>query len=251
MIDDFQIEIVVDELKKLEERIVDESKFCSMYPNNTNELNLSKEWMNGIISSYNYSQVLIRIFINSIRDFKDLPEEQFHYYVGKIAIQHLLELINKYEQINDKAIRQYNEFENMIFKRIEKKIDQFNKNWINDNKGKTKRIEKEILDNFKLKAREQSFIRDTLLSNNIIDKTDHEILCFAWDIRNSMHKDFNSIKDIDFNYTDFKTGINYHFKYSKGTVLYHPGDLLGFFSISFQIQFIMLKILKHFKRQED
>lgn len=247
MIDNKDLEKTKKELSELESRLVREIMFCDAFVNKSKNQLIEKEWMSGVSSAYNYSQTLIRCFLKSIDDYIILSPDQFHFYVGKIAIQHLLEIINKFEQTINNAIATRNDFKELINKRIQKRVETFNANW-NDNKNKrNKNTKKEILKSFELKIREQSFIRDTLYSNKIINKVDYSILCFAWDIRNSMHKNFVAVKNINFKYTDFTTGVNYTFNYPEGTELYHPGDLLGFLSISFQIHFIMLKILSNFE----
>ena len=46
------------------------------------------------------------------------------------------------------------------------------------------------------------------------------------------------------------TNLNYAFQFKKGQELYHPHDLLSFYSITEQIIFIQLKILQHFNNEE-
>jgi hypothetical protein len=63
-----------------------------------------------------------------------------------------------------------------------------------------------------------------------------------------MHTNFQAIKDIDFYASS--SSLNYSFDFKKGEELYHPKDLLSFYSMTEQIIFIQHKILQHFNREK-
>ena len=120
--------------------------------------------------------------------------------------------------------------------------------WKSDVTGKSKKLKKSLVRGYRRKLNEMKFIRDTLRQNDIIDELDVKILEFAWDIRNSMHTNFVAIKDIEFSAPG--TNLNYSFQFKKGQELYHPHDLLSFYSITEQIIFIQLNILQYFNNEQ-
>ena len=216
-----------------------------------NDSKVVKEWANSVRSSCNYGAFLIKLLLASIDSYRHLSEEQFGYYVGKISIQPFLEIINSYEQILNSLVTNSCELRNLLDSRIDKKTSLVNENWDPYSTGKSKELKRNLTSLLQRKIFEMAFIRDTLYKNEIIDNVDHEILTFAWDIRNSMHNNFVALKDINFSYPDIKTGKPYYFKFTKGEELYHPDDLVSFQIISEQIFFILLKILQTYSVKKD
>lgn len=110
-------------------------------------------------------------------------------------------------------------------------------------------MKKDLIKGYKRKLNEMKFIRDTLRQHKIIDELDVRILEFTWDIRNSMHTNFIAIKDIEFDAPG--TNLNYSFQFKKGQELYHPSDLLSFYSITEQIILIQLRVLQYFNKESE
>lgn len=202
--------------------------------------------MQSAASSFNYGAFLIKSALSTIEGHKNLPSEQLAYYVGKIAIQPFLETINSYEQLTNKLLLQNPAFKSILNKRAEAKVQIIEDSWDTCAKGKSKKLKDSLTRHLKHKTHEMAFIRDTMKAECVIDSTDHGILSFAWDIRNSMHLNYTAIKDIDFKYPDIKTGEKYHFHFKRGQELFHPNDLVSFQVITEQIVFILLKILQRY-----
>jgi len=240
---------IADQKKHLEElgnRLGYEVAFSRQFIEESNRPDIEKKWMSSVMASCNYGAFLIKILISGLNEYRHLPEEQLGFYIGKIAIQPFLEIINSFEQITNQFIDENQQFKTILDERVKEKISLLEENWENDSKGKSKKLKSNLIFQLKHKIHEMAFIRDTLRKRKIIDNEDYEILSFAWTIRNSMHFDFTAIRDINFSYPDIKTGKVYHFNFSKGQELYHPVDLLSYYVITEQIIFIHLKILQRF-----
>ena len=231
-------------LTDLGNRLGYEAEFSQQFLTKSEIPDIEKKWMRSINSLSNYCSFSIRLLLSSIDDYKHLSHEQLGLYIGKIAIQSFLEIINSFEQITNKFIIENEKFRTLIEKRISEKLNLL-EDW--DAKGKSKKLKDSFKSQLKSKIHEMAFIRDTLRKEKIIDETDYNVLSFAWKIRNSMHMNFTSIDNIVFKYSDLKTGKVYHFKFIKGQVLYHPDDLVSFYIITEQIIFIMLKILQKYR----
>jgi hypothetical protein len=208
------------------------------------------EWMQSLVSSFNYGAFLIKSALSILDDHQHIPQEQLAYYVGKIAIQPFLEVVNAFEQLANRLLDQSPKFRLVLDERAATKIALVENNWTTGATGESKKLKKQLIRHLKHKPHEMAFIRDTMKKEGVIDETDHAILSFAWDIRNSMHLNYTAIRDIDFEYPDIKTGKRYCFRFKKGQELYHPDDLVSFQVITEQIIFIFLKIL-HLYSEND
>jgi len=242
---------VIEEQRKmltdLENRLDKEIHFSKGFLNESNCPYIEKKWMTSVFDTCSYSSFLIKILLPSLEDYKHLPKEQLGYFIGKIAIQSFLEMINSFELTMNLFIDENNQITTSLRKRIDEKIEIIEMSWNLESKGKVKKMKSNIKRQFENKITEMAFIRETLKKEGIIDETDFKILSFAWNIRNSIHMNFCAIKDLDFKYPDIKTGKTYHFKFKKGEELYHPDDLISFYIITEQIIFIMLKILQRYR----
>jgi len=244
-----EVESTLKALTELGDRLHYEVTFSSQFIESSNRPDIEKEWMSSFAQACNYSLLLIISFIDSVNKYKNLPSEQFSYYAGKIAIQHLIETINVFEQIINKFIKDNPRIRKIIEDKISKKLEIINTNWDSACSGKSKDLKKSIISQHKNKIHEIAFIRNTLFSCGVIDKLDLDIWLFAWDIRNSMHRNFTSLKNVDFKHPDIRTGVIYHFQYVKGQELHHPGDFIAFYTITEQLSFILLKILQRFSKK--
>jgi len=247
MLSDEYIQIQKKLLTDLGNRLGNEVQFSNDFLGRVKDREIERKWMNAVSRTCNYSAFQIKNILNSIEDYRHLPEEQLSLYVGKIAIQSFLEIINSFEQITNLFIAENHKLKLLLEERIAQKLTILEESWKTEPRGKSKDLKKSLTSQLKNKIYEMAFIRDTLLKNKIIDKTDHQTLSFAWDIRNSMHLNFTAIKDVDFKYPDLKTGFVYRFNFKKGQELYHPNDLISFYVITEQVIFILLKILQKHK----
>ena len=246
-----EIAIRVEAIESLGSHLHNEVLFARKFVAESERPAIEKEWMTCVDNACNYSAFLLKSFLDSIDKYSGLPIEQFFFYVGKLAIQHLLEVINVFEQILNKFIVQNSRIRTLIERRIDRKVEVIERCWASDCTGNDKKQKKAIVGMYKSKVREMAFIRQSLSGAGVIDKTDRDIWSFAWDIRNSMHMNFTATKAIDFQYPDIRTGKIYQFKFAKGEELYHPQDLLDFYIITEQLIFILLKILSHFDKNEE
>ncbi len=203
-----------------------------------------KQWETSVLSHSTYGTFLIQNLLNSLDIYQDKPEEQISFYIGKIAIQSFLEIINAFEKSTNDLVTQNNHLLEMLQARIVKKTDIIEANWDKNATGKSRKLKLNIIRSQSRKVNEMQFIRETLHNNEIINDLDKKVLDFAWDVRNSMHTDFLAIKDIEFSAPG--TSLNYTFNFKKGEQLYHPHDLLSFYSMTEQIIFIQIKILQYF-----
>lgn len=220
-------------------------QFLDSGKNPKNELN----WYSSVRSDCIYGTFLIKNLLDSLENYSDKSEEQIGFYIGKIAIQSFLDIINSYEQSTIKLLDENEYLSKLVLERIAPKLKLIEGNWKKDATGKAKKIKKELINFYERRTKEMKFIRDTLHKEEIIDDLDKKILEFAWDIRNSMHSNFVAIKDIEFSAPG--TSLNYTFDFKKGQELYHPHDLLSFFSMTEQIIFIQFKILQRLNKHND
>lgn len=246
MINDEFIRSQREMLQRLGDRLANEMKFSNAFIDKSKRPEVEKKWMLSVNSACTYSIVLIRSLMETMETFKKLTPEKLGLFVGKTAIISFLELINAFEQTMNNFIDENNDLKSLIQARIDKKNSIIEKNWKKDSNRKSRDFKANIINQWKNKIYEMAFIRDTLKSKDIINDLDHKILTFAWDIRNSMHKNFTALRDTNFSYPDIKTGNVYSFNFVKGQELYHPQDLVSFYIITEQIIFIMLKILQYF-----
>lgn len=246
MLSDKFIELEKKNLIALWDKLNKEAQFARQFIENDNRPKNEINWFNSIRSISIYGTFLIKNLIDNIESYKDKSEEQIGFYIGKIAIQSFLEIINAFEQSTNHLIVQSDLLKKLLDERIKKRTKIIEKSWRMDVNSKSKELKKEFIRVCKRKLKEMKFIRDTLRTNGIIDELDCKILEFSWDIRNSMHSNFLAIKKIKFSAPG--TNLNYSFNFEKGQELYHPNDLLSFYSMTEQIIFIQLKILQYFNK---
>lgn len=182
--------------------------------------------------------------INSLEKCQDKSEKQAAHYIGRVALQSFLDIINVFEQSTSKLVEKNNLISEMLNKRMDKKILLIEESRTKEVNSKTKMLECDRTKNYIRKQNEMKFISETLFINNIIKKLDTQILDFAWDVRNSMHTNYLAIKDMEFSASE--TGLNYSFQFKKGQALYNSADLLPFYFLAEQIIFIQLNILHYF-----
>ncbi len=247
MLSDGFIEREKENLTALGNQLYKESLFAKQFIDSGKRPVNEIHWFSSVRSICIYGTFLIKNLIDNLENYKDKSEEQIGFYIGKIAIQSFLEIINAFEQSTNKLVEQNESMSKMLSQRIDKKVSLVEESWKLDVNHKSRKIKKDIIDGYRRKRYEMKFIRDSLYKNKIIDKLDIRILEFAWDIRNSMHTNFVAIKDIEFSAPG--TSLNYSFQFKKGQELYHPHDLLSFYSMTEQIIFIQLKILQYFNKK--
>ena len=205
-----------------------------------------RQWFATVRDISIYGTFLIQILLESLEKYIDKPEEQIGFYVGKIAIQSFLDIINAFEKSTNDLVGESILLRDLLTQRIDQKVAIIEDSWKDDVPKKSRRIKADVIALFRRKMFEMKFIRDTLHQDGVIDDLDKKILDFAWDIRNSMHSNYVVIKDIAFAAPG--TSLNYTFEFEKGQELYHPTDLLSFYSMTEQIIFIQLKVLQHFNK---
>lgn len=228
----------------LHKEVVFSKSFLDKSNNHKNE----KGWFKLVNSTCNYETFIIQNLVTTLDNYKKFSEEQIGLYIGKIAIQSFLEIINAYELSTNNLVESNEKLQEMLKSRISKKIEIIENSWKTEVNSKSRDFKKDLITNQRRKNREMNFIRDTLKKNKIIDDLDYKILKFAWDIRNSMHNNFLAISDIKFSAP--QTSLNYSFDFKKGEELYHPTDLKSFYSITEQIIYIQFKILQYFNGVE-
>ncbi len=206
-----------------------------------------KEWAGSVRSDCIYGTFLIKNLLDTIDSYKELSEEQAGFYIGKIAIQSFLDIINSYEQSTNNLVSENDQLSNILKDRIDKKKSIIEENWDKKSGGKSKKVKEDLLRYYDRKIFEMQFIRDSLFQHGIIDNLDKRILDFAWDIRNSMHSNFVAIRDIEF--SALGTSLGYSFSFKKGEELYHPNDLVSFYTMTEQIISVQIKILQYFNEQ--
>ncbi len=242
MVDQLEIEKTRRGLSELAKRLHSASLVAGKFAGKSTRPEIERQWMDTVFHSYDYSNLLIQSFLESVDSLKDLPNDRFGYYSGKVAIQHFLEMINGFEQILSKFISMDSECSKALEDRVAGKVDLIEKGWVGAT-GKGKKLKSSLINQLQHKSQEIAFIRETFFQHGLISDLDKDIWEFAWKIRNSMHRNFVALGDIDFQFPDIRTGVMYKFKYSKGQELHHPGDYLAFFAISEQLEFILMKIL--------
>lgn len=205
-----------------------------------------KEWAGSVRSDCIYGTFLIKNLLDTIDSHRELSEEQMGFYIGKIAIQSFLDIINSFEQSTNKLVSENAHLSDILRERINKKKKIIEKNWDKNSGGKSKKVKDDLLRYYDRKIFEMQFIRDSLFQKEIIDDLDKKILEFVWNIRNSMHSNFVAIRDIEFSAPG--TSLNYSFSFKKGEELYHPHDLVSFYTMTEQIIFIQIKILQYFNK---
>ncbi|MBT6050914.1 MAG: hypothetical protein HOG49_29295 [Candidatus Scalindua sp.] len=248
MLSDKFIEFETKSLKALGDQLNKEALFAKQFIDSNKRPRNEINWFRSVRSISIFGTFQIKNLLDSLDNYKDKSEEQIGFYIGKIAIQSFLEIINAFEQSTNTLIVQNESFSERLNERIEKTTSLIEKSWKTDVNSESKKLRKDLIKGYNRKLTEMNFIRDRLRKHRIIDELDYKILKFSWDIRNSMHTDFVAIKDIEFSAPG--TSLNYSFSFRKGEELYHPGDLLSFFSITEQIIFIHLKILQHFNKEK-
>lgn len=189
-------------------------------------------WFQAVHSTYAQSANEIYILTQSLDSLESISDEQLGFHVGKVGIGYFLNMINVYEQHMNALVDSNDSLNIMLNTRIDEKIKCLNESWKTDGNRDSKKLKVSLVDGLKRKKQEMAFIRQTLRINGVLDKDDESALEFMWDIRNSMHNNYCSIKDIDFAWSDLK-GKKYHFKYNKGEELSHPeGDLMAYTSVA-------------------
>lgn len=245
-------EFLTQERKNLEalgDKLNKEANFAQQFIDSGKPPNNEMQWFGSVRSDCIYGTFLIKNLLDTLDDYKDKSEEQIGFYIGKIAIQSFLDIINSFEQSMIKLLEENEFFSNLLRERVEPKLNLIEESWKEDVSGKAKKIRKELINLYERRTKEMKFIRDTLHKEGIIDNLDKTILEFAWDIRNSMHSNFVAIKDIVFSAPG--TSLNYTFDFKKGQELYHPHDLSSFYSMTEQIIFIQSKILQRLNKQNE
>ncbi|MCD6322078.1 MAG: hypothetical protein J7L77_03520 [Clostridiales bacterium] len=236
-------------LKALGDKLHKDALFTQQFIDSGKRPENEMQWFGSVRSDCIYGTFLLKNLLDSLDDYKDKSEEQISFYIGKIAIQSFLEIINSFEQSTIKLLEENDYFSNMLRDRLEPNLLLIEESWKEDVPGKSKKLKKDLIRLYKRRMKEMGFIRDTLHKEEIIDDLDKQILEFTWDIRNSMHSNFVAIKDIKFSPPG--TSLNYTFDFKKGQELYHPHDLLSFYSMTEQLIFIQLKILQKFNEQSE
>lgn len=249
MLSDKFIELEKKNLTALGDHLNKESLFAQQFIENSNKPSNEINWFNSVRSISIYGTFLIKNLIDNLENYKDKSEDQIGFYIGKIAIQSFLDIINAFEQSTNNLIAQSELFSKMLNERIEKRTSIIEESWRDNVNSKSRELKKDLIRGYKRKMKEMKFIRDTLRKKGIIDELDCKILEFSWDIRNSMHSNFLAIKKIEFSAPG--TNLNYSFKFKEGQELYHPNDLLSFYSMTEQIIFIQLRILQYFNKENE
>lgn len=243
------IDIEKTNLRVLGEMLHKEAVFARQFIDSGKRPKTEMDWFNAVSSACVYGTFLIKNLIDSIDSYTDKPEEQIGFYIGKIAIQSFLDIINAFEKSTNDLVEKNDQVSALLKLRISKKVNIIEEGWQLDAGGKSKKMKCELIKSYERKIFEMNFIRETFRQNGIIDELDKRILDFAWDVRNSMHANFLAIKDIEFSAPG--TSLNYSFRFKKGQELYHPEDLLSFYTMTRQIIFIQLKILQHFNVKQE
>ena len=249
MVSDKFIEIQTKQLKELGDRMNYEAQFAKQFVDSNKRPKNENNWFRSVRSITIYSSYQIKLILDTLDSFRDKSEEQIGYYIGKTAIQSFLDIINAYEHSTNKLVKSSIEFKSLLESRIDKKIKLIEEGWKSDVNRKSRDMKQSLIKSIERKVFEMKFIRDTLKKEGIIDSLDYKIMEFAWDIRNSMHSNFQAIKDIEFSAPG--TSLNYSFHFKEGEELYHPKDLSSFYSITKQLIFIQLKILQHFNKLKE
>jgi hypothetical protein len=249
MLSDEFIKIKKEELQALGDQLHKELSFAKQFIDSGKKPKNERQWFSSIRDVCIYGTFLIQNLISTLENYKKLSEAQIGFYIGKIAIQSFLDIINAFELSVNNLISSNSEISELLDKRIQKKIDLIGAGWKEEVNSKSRKLKKNIEEIFRRKNREMKFIRDTLKKEKIIDELDYKILEFSWDVRNSMHNNFLAIKDIEFSAPG--TSLSYSFNFRKGEELYHPVDLKSFYSMTEQIIFIHLKILQHFNKHVE
>ena len=247
MLTDRYIKTTKDELIALGSCLHNEAKFAREFIAKKTRPESEISWFRQVLSNSIYGTFIIQNLIDNFERYKQKPEEQIRIYIGKIAIRSFLDLINVFELSTKNLVESNTEIQMRLNERIDKRIKIIENSWKSDVNRKSKDLKQNLIRDCKRKKYEMKFVRDTLFKHNIIDELDKKILEFSWDIRNSMHNNFLAIKDIEFSAPG--TSLNYSFSFKKGEELYHPNDLLSFYSMTEQIIFIQLKILQFFNRE--
>lgn len=249
MLSDKFIEIQTNQLQELGNKLNYEAEFAKQFIESNQRPENEMSWFSSVRSMAIFSTYQIKLILDTLDDYKEKSEEQIGFYIGKIAIQSFLDIINAYETSTNKLVNSSNDFKSLLESRIQKKVKLVESSWKSDVNSKSKDMKKSIINTFERKVFEMKFIRDTLKKEGIIDSLDYRIMEFAWDIRNSMHSNFLAIKDIEFSAPG--TNLNYSFSFKEGEELYHPKDLSSFFSITKQLIFIQLRILQYFNNKNN
>ena len=236
------------QLTKLGDKLHKESQFAKKFIESSGKPQNEINWFRSVSSIAIHGTFQIEMILQTLDNFKDKPEEQISFYIGRAAIQSFLDTINAFEQSTNSLIWNSEELQKLLNKRIEEKIGIIKYSWKSDVDSKSKQLKQDIINFYKRKVFEMKFIRDTLKKFGVINDLDWRILEFAWGVRNSMHSDFLAIKDIEFSAPG--TNLNYSFSFKKWEELYHPKDLSSFYSITEQIIYIQLKILQYFNKQK-
>ena len=231
-------------LKALGEQLHKEATFAQQLIDSGKRPPNEESWFRAVRSICIYGTFLIQNLIESFDRYRDKPEDQISFYIGKIAIQSFLDIINAFEKSTNDLVGENESFSRILNDRIDRKVRLIEDGWKDDAPRKSRKIKADVIDLYRRKVTESKFIRDSLHKTGVIDDLDKRVLEFAWDIRNSMHSNFVAIKDIEFSAPG--TSLNYSFDFRKGQELYHPKDLLSFYMMTEQLIFIQLKVLQHF-----
>ncbi|MEP5610680.1 MAG: hypothetical protein ABJP45_00450 [Cyclobacteriaceae bacterium] len=243
------IELQKKQLTDLGNKLDKEARFAQQLIDSGKRPPNEVSWFRSVRLLAIHGTFQIQNFLKTLDDYQDKQEEQIGFYIGKMAIQSFLEIINAFEQRMNKLVNSSPSLSSLLKERIEKKVEIITKGWKEDANRKSRDFRDDLIKAYERKLFEMKFIRDSLKKEGIIDKLDYKILEFSWDIRNSMHNDFLAIKDIEFSAPG--TSLNYSFAFKKGEELYHPKDLSAFYSMTEQIIFILHKILQHFNKLDE
>lgn len=246
LITDEFIKIKKNELIALGSQLHKESTFARAYISNNKKTKSVISWFKQILSLTIYGTFLIQNLIDNFDKYKDKPVEQIDLYTGKIAISSFLDIINAFELSTNQLVNSSIEIQKLLNERIDRRINIIDDSWKPEVNKESRKLKKNIKRDLSRKKYEMKFIRDTLYKHKIINELDKRILDFSWDIRNSMHNNFLAIKDISFAAPG--SSLDYVFNFKKGEELYHPKDLLSFYSMTEQIIFIQLKVLEYFDK---
>ena len=174
---------------------------------------------------------------------------EVYYWFFKNTIDPFLDSINVFEHQLNILIESNEDLRNLLKERIDKKINLMAP-WIPTGK-KEKNFKTSLINQYQRKIYETQFIRDTLYKYKIISVEDRCFLEFCWDVRNSIHHNFRSLKDINY---PFKTpdGTICEFTFYKGRHIKHPdANSIYFYLVSERISHLAVEIIEHFENNKS
>lgn len=180
--------------------------------------------------------------INKV-DFKALKNEDILLFTeGRKFLRLLIDNVSLFEYLTFLIIQSDSNFKNKLDDKIEKEY-KLNNLSVNENSSV-----KKLIKLARNKTNESSIIRRVLKDEKIITKEETEFLNVIWDIRNSIHKSYVPIKDIDFKFKIPVINKEIHLLFSKSeNAKLKSLDMLH---INVYLTFITLKIVNKFSNIE-